>query len=175
MSLSLLALVQTGCLLVFALLLLTAAWQDLRTMEIADGLSLGIVGAFAAWAVAGLAGGMLSLWSVALSLACAIGVFLAGAGAFAMGMLGGGDVKLLGAASLFAGPALMLDFITGVALAGGLLGIAMLVGARIGSALPTGDGPTGDGTLRTRLRGSLPYGPAIAAGGLWLAASLTPI
>jgi prepilin peptidase CpaA len=169
MSLSLLALAQTGCLIVFALLLLAAAWQDLRTMEIADGLSLGIVGAFAAWAVAGLAGGTLSLWSVALALACAIGIFLLGAVAFATGMLGGGDVKLLAAASLFAGPALMLDFITAVALAGGLLGIAILAGAPIGSAAPTGDG-----TLRTRLRGYLPYGPAIAAGGLWLAALLAP-
>ncbi|MBL6652959.1 MAG: hypothetical protein ISP49_15290, partial [Reyranella sp.] len=61
MSLS--TLVQTGCLIVFALLLLMAAWQDLRSMQIADGLSLGIVGAFAAWALAGLAGGTLSFWS----------------------------------------------------------------------------------------------------------------
>jgi prepilin peptidase CpaA len=169
MSLSLPALAQMGCLIVFALLLVMAAWQDLRTMEIADGLSLGIVGVFAAWALAGLAGGTLSLWSVALALGCAIGIFALGALAFAVGMLGGGDVKLLAAASLFAGPALMLDFITAVALAGGLLGIALLAGAPIGAAAPTGDG-----TLRTRLRGNLPYGPAIAAGGLWLAALQAP-
>jgi prepilin peptidase CpaA len=167
MSLS--TLVQTGCLIVFALLLLMAAWQDLRSMQIADGLSLGIAGAFAAWALAGLAGGTLSFWSVALALACAIGVFALGALAFAAGVLGGGDVKLLAASSLFAGPALMLDFIATVALAGGLLGIAILAGAPIGSAAPTSDG-----TLRTRLRGDLPYGPAIAAGGLWLAALLAP-
>jgi prepilin peptidase CpaA len=173
MSLSLLALVQTGCLIAFALLLLMAAWQDLRTMQIADGLSLGIVGAFAVWALAGLAGGTLLLWSVALALACAIGVFLVGAVAFAAGMLGGGDVKLLAASSLFAGPALMLDFITAVALAGGLIAIAILAGASIGSPEPTA-APTGDGTLRARLRGNLPYGPAIAAGGLWLAALLAP-
>src|SRR5690348_16902480 len=98
MSLSLPAVVQIGCLIVFALLLLLAAWQDLRTMEIADGLSLGIVGVFAAWASAAIAGGTFSLWSVALALGCAIGIFLIAAVAFAAGMLGGGDVKLLAAA-----------------------------------------------------------------------------
>ena len=181
MSLSLLALAQTGCLIAFALLLMMAAWQDLRTMVIANGLSLGIVGAFAAWALAGLAGGTLSLWSVALALACASGVFLVGAMAFATGMLGGGDVKLLAASSLFAGPALLLDFITAVVLAGGLLGIAILAGAPIGTVAPAAAptaapaaGPRRDGGLRTRLRGNLPYGPAIAAGGLWLAALLAP-
>ena len=165
MSLS--TLVQTGCLIVFVMLLLVAAWQDLRSMQIADGLSLGIAGVFTAWALAGLAGGTISFWSVALALACAVGVFAVGALAFAAGMLGGGDVKLLAASSLFAGPALMLDFITAVALAGGLLGIAILAGAQIGAAAPTPDG-----TLRARLRGNLPYGPAIAAGGLWLTALL---
>ena len=168
MSLS--SLLQTGCLIVFALLLLLAAWQDLRSMQIADGLSLGIVGVFAVWAAAGLLGGMISFWSIALMFACAVGVFALGALAFAVGMLGGGDVKLLAAASLFAGPSLMLDFITAVALAGGLLGVAILAGAPIGSATPTPDG-----TLRTRLRGDLPYGPAIAAGGLWLAVLLAPV
>jgi prepilin peptidase CpaA len=63
----------------------------------------------------------------------------------------------------------MFDFIAVVALAGGFLGIAILAGAPIGSAAPTGDG-----TLQTRLRGNLPYGPAIAVGGLWLVALLAP-
>jgi len=30
----------------------------------------------------------------------------------------------------------------------------------------------GDASLKARLRQGLPYGPAIAAGGLWVAASL---
>ena len=44
---SLFAAVQTGCLIAFALLLLLAAWQDWRTMHIADGISLGIIAIFA--------------------------------------------------------------------------------------------------------------------------------
>ena len=164
---SLFASVQTGCLIAFALLLLRAAWQDWRTMEIADGISLGIVAVFVAWAATGIAAGTFSLLDVAWALACAVGMFGVGTLAFAAGAMGGGDVKLAAAASLFAGPALILDFVTVTAVIGGLLGVAMLAGARVGPVASTGDC-----AVRTRLRGSLPYGPAIAGGGLWVALAL---
>src|SRR5215211_7073843 len=164
---SLFAYLQTGCLIAFALLLLLAAWQDWRTMQIADGISLGIIAAFVAWATLGFVAGTFSLLDLALALACAAGMFGLGTLAFAAGAMGGGDVKLAAAASLFAGPGLMLDFVTVTALVGGLLGVAILAGAPIGPLASTGDG-----TVRARLRGNLPYGPAIAAGGLWVALAL---
>ena len=144
---SLLAPLQAGCVLAFALLLIAAGWQDLRTMRIANGLSQAIAACFAVWALAGLALGTTSIDTIALSVACAAALFAAGALAFAAGGFGGGDVKLLAAAGLFAGPGLMVDFLAVTALVGGA-------------------------TVRARLRGSLPYGPAIAVGGLWVAASL---
>jgi prepilin peptidase CpaA len=164
---SLFASVQTGCLIAFALLLLLAAWQDWRTMNIADGISLGIIAVFVAWAATGIAAGTVSLLDLALALACAVGMFGLGALAFAAGAMGGGDVKLAAATSLFAGPALILDFVTVTAVIGGLLGVAILAGARIGPITSTGGG-----TVRARLRGNLPYGPAIAVGGLWVALAL---
>ncbi|MBI2741473.1 MAG: prepilin peptidase [Rhodospirillales bacterium] len=164
---SLFAFVQTGCLIAFALLLLLAAWQDWRTMHIADGISLGVAALFVIWTAAGLVSGAFSLLDLALALACAAGMFGVGALAFAAGAIGGGDVKLAAAAALFAGRALILDFITVTAVVGGLLGLAILAGAPIGPAAPAGGG-----TVRARLRSSLPYGPAIAAGGLWVAAAL---
>ena len=165
---SLFAPLQTGCLIAFALLLVLAAWQDLRTMHIADSVSLAIVATFAAWAVGGLVPGTLSSTAIGLALVCAAIVFGAGIAAFAAGALGGGDVKLLAAASLFAGPGLIADFLLVTALAGGALGLAVLAGAPIGG--PTA--PVADAAIRTRLRRGLPYGPAIAAGGLWVAAAL---
>ena len=162
---SLFATVQTGCLIAFAVLLLLAAWQDWRTMQIADGISLGIAALFIAWALTGVAAGTFSLLD--LALACAAGMFGLGTLAFAAGAMGGGDVKLAAAASPFAGPGLMLDFVTVTALVGGLLGVAILAGAPIGPVASTGDG-----TARARLRANLPYGPAIAAGGLWVALAL---
>ena len=76
-------------------------------------------------------------------------------------------MKLLAAASLFAGTGLISDFLLVTALVGGVLGVAVLAGAPISPLAPAADA-----TLRTRLRGGLPYGPAIAAGGLWVAAAL---
>ena len=162
------ALLQAGCLMAFALLLLAAGWQDLRTMRIANHLSVAIVGAFLVWALAGLASGTLVVGDLALAVTCSVGVFFLGALAFAAGAFGGGDVKLLSAATLFAGSAFLLDFLTVVALAGGAMGIAILAGAPIGPAAAAGNGST----VRGRLRSGLPYGPAIAAGGLWVAAHL---
>lgn len=164
---SLLALLHVACLALVAALLVGAGAQDLRSMQIANGFSLGIAGLFVVWAATGLAGGQISLDDLALALGCAIVVFCAGAAAFAIGALGGGDVKLLAAISLFAGPHRLPSLLFVTAIAGGLLGLAMLAGAPIGRPAMAGTAP-----LRARLRGGLPYGPAIAAGGLWVAASL---
>jgi prepilin peptidase CpaA len=165
---SLFASVQTGCLIGFALLLLLAAWQDWRTMQIADGISLGIIAIFVVWAAVGFVSGTFSLLDLALALACAAGMFGVGTLAFAAGAMGGGDVKLAAVVALFAGPTLILDFIVVTAVAGGLLGLAILAGVPIGPVAPAGDGCT----VRARLRRDLPYGPAIAAGGLWVALAL---
>ncbi|MFI5000507.1 MAG: prepilin peptidase [Reyranellales bacterium] len=163
---SLFALLQAGCLVAFALLLIAAGWQDFRTMRIANSLSLAVVASFCLWALAGLALGRTSLAGITLAAAGAAALFGVGAVGFALGGLGGGDVKLLAAASLFAGPGLLVEFLMVTALVGGVLGLAILAGVPIGPSV------AGDGTFRARLRNGLPYGPAIAAGGLWVAASL---
>jgi prepilin peptidase CpaA len=164
---SLLALLQIGCLAAFAVLLIAAGWQDLRTLRIANRLSLATVAAFAVWAAAGIALGRLSAAAVGMTILCSLAVFAIGATGFAAGVLGGGDVKLLAAASLFAGSAHLIDFLVVTAIVGGALGLAVLAGAPIGPAAPTTEG-----TVRARLRSGLPYGPAIAAGGLWVVAAL---
>jgi prepilin peptidase CpaA len=164
---SLLALLQFACLALLAVLLIGAGVQDWRSMQIANGFPLAIAGLFVVWAILDLSSGRLSPMALGLAVACAVVVFAVGAAAFAVGGLGGGDVKLLAAVSLFAGPPRLLDFLAITAIVGGVLGLAVLAGAPIGRpAMAAG------GSLRTRLRGGLPYGPAIAAGGLWLAASL---
>jgi prepilin peptidase CpaA len=160
----LVGLLHVGCLAVLAALLIGAGAQDLRTMHIANGFSLAIAGLFILWAGGELAAGRMSLAALAMTIGCAVVVFAVGALAFAVGALGGGDVKLLAAVSLFAGPARMVDFLAITAIAGGLMGLAILVGAPLRQ-------PAAAGPLRARLRSGLPYGPAIAVGGLWVAAS----
>jgi prepilin peptidase CpaA len=165
---SLLALLHVACLALMAALLVGAGAQDLRSMQIANGFSLGIAGLFLVWAAAGLVGGQMGLVDLAASLGLGVVVFGVGAAAFAIGILGGGDVKLLAAVSLFAGPHRLLNLLFITAIAGGLIGLAILAGAPIGRPAMAGAAAP----LRARLRNGLPYGPAIAAGGLWVAASL---
>src|SRR5690349_376969 len=129
---SLLALRHVACLALMAVLLVGAGAQDLRSMQIANGFSLAIAGLFIVWTATGLADGKISLGDVAISLGCAVAVFGVGAAVFAIGALGGGDVKLLAAVSLFAGPQLLSNFLIITAIAGGLLGLAILAGAPIG-------------------------------------------
>jgi prepilin peptidase CpaA len=164
---SLFALLHVACLALVAALLVGAGVQDLRTMHIANGFPLAIAGLFAVWASVGLVAGQMPLLDLAMAIGCAVAVFGAGAAAFAVGAFGGGDVKLLAAVSLFAGPQHVLNFLFVTAIAGGVLGLAILAGAPIGRPALAVAGP-----LRARLRSGLPYGPAIAAGGLWVAASL---
>ena len=54
-------------------------------------------------------------------------LFLAGFALFAFGLLGGGDVKLLAAAALWAGADQMMIFLAATAAFGGLLGILLLM------------------------------------------------
>jgi prepilin peptidase CpaA len=163
-----LELVQFGCLIAFALLLLVAAWQDLRTLRIADGVSVAIVVVFGVWTAAGLAAGTFSMPQLGIAIAFALALFLAGAAAFALGMVGGGDVKLGTAASLFAAPAHLADFLTVTALTGGIVALAVIM-----ARAPRGPADErGEAALRGHFSDGLPYGPAIAAGGLWVAATL---
>jgi len=136
-------------------------------MTISNGISLAVAGLFVVWAGGGLVAGQLTPTDLAYAVGCSVVVFAVGATAFAAGGLGGGDVKLLAAVSLFAGPARMVDFLAVTAIAGGVMGLAVLAGAPIGKPAPL----PANGPLRARLRRNLPYGPAIAAGGLWIAAA----
>jgi prepilin peptidase CpaA len=135
---------------VLALMLLAAALWDLKSRTIPNWLNALIaLGAIPFWWANGLA-----LWpDVALHLAVAAGVFGIFALAFALGAMGGGDVKMVAAIALWLPlPAVMLLLVV-MSIAGGALTLAM--------------------ALRHRLRKAehkleVPYGVAIAFGGLWL-------
>jgi len=157
------ALSQAICLMLLAGLLIAAAWQDLRTLHIGNKLSTAVATLFVGWAGIGLIAGAYTLQAFGLSIACGAGLFVVGTAAFAGGILGGGDVKLLAAVGLFAGPAWIVDLMLVTALAGGLLGVAVLAGAPIGPASTR---------CEVALRRRLPYGPAITIGGLWVASKL---
>lgn len=118
------------------------------------------------WIVLGVAiGGMVRLFSdivlgagavtAGIDLAFAALVFAAGAVLFRFGLFGGGDVKLLAAAALWIGAASLGSFLFATALAGGALAVLVLFGRRL----------VRDADLSQHVT-SLPYGVAIAAGGI---------
>lgn len=132
-----------------ALLLLVAAWGDLRTRTIPNGLNAVI--AFLAplwWWAHGL-----PVWpDVAGQIGVALLVFALFTGAFAIGMMGGGDVKMIGALALWLQPWALGQVLIVMALAGGVLTLVIAVEHR---------------WRRRPGEPEIPYGVAIAFAGLW--------
>jgi prepilin peptidase CpaA len=152
----------------FAALALLAALGDWSRFTIPNRLSLAIVGLWAVHALLLVAQGR-PLLGVAWAVVIALVVFLIGFAMFAAGLLGGGDVKMLSAATLWAAPDYALPFILIVTVSGALLGLAFLVpGLGNRPPDPAADDlpvdPTPSGTATQRLGRKMPYGLAIAVG-----------
>ncbi len=101
-------------------------------------------------------------------------VFAAGALLFARGLMGGGDVKLMAAAALWAGPSLISTFAIAVSLSGALLAALMLSPLRGLMPAPSQDAVALTGGSDTGLRQPMPFGVAIAIGGLCVLALSIP-
>ena len=141
-----------GLLAALAIALLFAAFTDLRERIIDNWLTLGIaLCAPLFWWATGL-----GVWpGMALQLGLGLAVFTALTGLFALGAMGGGDVKLLSALALWLPWQPFLKLIVLMALLGGALTIFAASWHRI---------------ARREGRVQFPYGVAIAAAGLWVLA-----
>jgi prepilin peptidase CpaA len=149
-------------LTLFAVVMAIAAFEDFRRLVIPNLLPIVLcVGWPLYFAVAPSLSGALG------AIGCALAVFVVGAILFARGYLGGGDVKLLSAAALWAGPAgtpalLVLTSVLGGALALFLLmplGGQMATAARLMLGQPSLPPQRG-------LAMPVPYGVAIAGAAL---------
>ncbi len=147
------------CLCVFAGLLLWAAVCDLATMEIPNRISILMaalypVAAFACGQNVATIGVHLVTGLIALAVCFAL---------FQLGVFGGGDAKVIAAASIWTGPVLLPLFLLWTALAGGALAAATL-GAR--AAFKPADGRSAAiNRLLSPDRG-VPYAVAIQAGAM---------
>ncbi len=98
-------------------------------------------------------------------------VFAIGFAVYSFRVLGGGDVKLLAAVALWAGPVHITAFMISTAIIGGLL--AMVATTPLRLLLPYMAAATRvDLDVRQLVKLQIPYGVAIAAGGLIVAARL---
>lgn len=135
---------------------LVAAIWDVRSLTIPNAVPALIAALFLPYAIAADLG-----WPQALIAAgIALCVFAAGFGLFAAGLTGGGDVKLLAAVSLWAGPSDLATLLLTTALAGAGLALLLVVPsfARVARALRSGMHAT------AAPRNAMPYGVAITAG-----------
>lgn len=106
-----------------ALLLVSAGIEDVRTREIANWKN-GLIALLAPawWWASGL-----GLWpDAAIQLGVALLVFAFFVGAFALGQMGGGDVKLIGALALWLPPLPLMWMLVVMSLAGGALTLVMM-------------------------------------------------
>jgi prepilin peptidase CpaA len=147
-------------------LLLLAAWRDVLTRTIPNRIALLV-------AALGIALRSNAGWNpLLLSTATAVLLFAALLLLVMRGWLGGGDAKLAAAVAIGLSPSVTWDFLNATILAGGILGLSYLAGPRIVPRLrPAGaDRPAARilaiEARRLRRGGPLPYGVAIAAGGI---------
>lgn len=137
-------------LVILAVLLLIAAATDLKSRIIANRLNLAIaLLAPAFWWATGL-----PVWpAMAMQAALGLAVFAVFAGLFALGWMGGGDVKLLGALALWLPLMPFLKLLVIMSIAGGVLTLAIVASHRL---------------RRINTNPEVPYGVAIAAAALWV-------
>jgi len=142
--------IQYVLLAMLAIGLLVAAFTDIRSRQIANWLNVAIaLGAPAFWWASGL-----DLWpGVVIQLGVALATFAVLALLFAIRAMGGGDVKLLTALALWIPPIQFLNLLIVMALVGGVLTVVLGAWHVI---------------RRQRERLAVPYGVAIATGGLWV-------
>src|SRR5438128_2715991 len=114
---------QTIAVTAFGVVMAVAAFEDFRRLIIPNLLPILLV---VLWPVYFVAVGA-SLYGALAAIGCAVAVFIGGAILFAFDYLGGGDVKLLSAATLWAGPAGTPELLLLTGVLGGALALFMLL------------------------------------------------
>ena len=137
-----------------ALLLIVGAVTDIRERVISNRLNLAIaISAPLYWWATGIA-----LWpGVGIQVGMAFVIFAIFALLFALGLMGGGDVKLLGALALWLPWQEMGKLLVIMAIVGGVITVATLLYHKL---------------RRRDGQPEVPYGVAIALAGLWVLGEL---
>jgi prepilin peptidase CpaA len=139
-----------GLIVVLACLLIAAAVTDLKSRIISNRLNLAVaLLAPLFWVAQGLA-----FWpDMAIQVALGFAVFAAFTGLFALGVMGGGDVKLLAGLALWLPWQPLLFLIVLMSLIGGAVTIITIVHHRLSRRIGQPE---------------IPYGVAISLAALWV-------
>ena len=152
--------------------------SDIRFYILSNKLCLSVIALYPIFLISLYIDGSLPNWeyigySIAISLTALFLLILL----FARGLIGGGDVKLIPAVLLWAGPAYFLKFLLITTISGGLLSLAFMVIFFIKKR----NCPQSSENINLSMSKSeeldrqerkIPYGVAISAGGLYVAYQL---
>jgi prepilin peptidase CpaA len=160
------AILNDTTLSIFALLVVAAAYQDVKSFTIPNIFSLSILILYPAFVLS--AAGEVN-WLFALGIAS--GSLIVGFALFAFKLCGGGDAKLFAAVSLWAGPDLMVEFTLLMGITGGIIAVSLWLHHRVSLMVPfLPQGTTTDS--ETFAKKPMPYGLAIAVGAVYVAFTL---
>lgn len=156
-------------LYLYIALLIVAAVFDAWKFIIPNVLSVALIGLFLVIATASPF--PIEWWS---HFGAAAVFFAVGIGLYAFKILGAGDIKLITSVALFAGFEHLPLLILGVALAGGVLSLGLIILRRVLQSILVHMEAADTTTLpRILLIGeAVPYGVGIAAGAIWMSSSL---
>lgn len=141
---------QLALIAILGALLIVAAITDLRSRIISNRLNLAVALLAPLW---WLACG-LDIWpGMAVQLLVGLIVFALFAALFAVGMMGGGDVKLLGALALWFPREAVVSLLIMMALLGGVVTVLTIVHHKL---------------AKRQGQPEIPYGVAISIAALWL-------
>jgi prepilin peptidase CpaA len=154
-------LIKPALICVFAVLVIVAAMKDLSSYTIPNWISAALAIAFIPAAL------VVGVTPIQIGIAVAVGaaMLVAGVIMFALRWLGGGDAKLMAAASLWIGLPGLAPFALYTGLAGGALALALLA-LRSAWLRPFAAGGPGWVDRLATPGGAAPYGVAIAVGAL---------
>jgi len=138
------------------------AYGDIRTRRIPNEFIVAIL-ALAAFRIAIDGDPLAGLYTLAAASALFVATFLL----FWRGLLGGGDVKLIGATALLIGYHNFFEFLFVMSISGALVAVAVLARDRLGLRRATTPAQEEQEVPEeTRARLTVPYGVAIAAAGI---------
>lgn len=140
----------SALLALLAAMLVCAAATDIRARIIPNPLNaaIALLAPLYWWGLG------LPVWpDMAIQVGLGLAVFAVFAGMFALGMMGGGDVKMLGALALWLPAGALISLLVLMALIGGVVTVVTVIHHRM---------------ARKEGNAEIPYGVAIALAGLWV-------
>ncbi len=145
---------ETAILILGIALFVAAAYGDVKTLRIPNALvtAVAVLGLVRLIAIGDLS---FALYTISASLLVFIVTFLM----FWLGFVGGGDAKLLTATALLIGYHDLFNFLLVMGICGALVSVAVLV-------MPRSSVVTSDEQPLPKARLAVPYGAAIAGGGI---------